>query len=721
VELVAGTFVTSDLQLLRPLTRGAMGSLWVAHHRTRKRQVAVKFVAAKMARDRNALSRFQREAEAAAQIKNSNVVELLEHGATDDGTPYLVMELLDGETLGERLERCGALSLEAATAVLRQAGNALDAAHARGIVHRDIKPDNIFLVGKSDPPFVKVLDFGMAKQTRVKNQSIITATGVAVGTPEYMSPEQVLGSKDVDFRADLWALAVVTYRMLSGRVPFRGDTPHALFFAICKGEHAPLRLPGLPAELDEWFRIAFAPQRDKRFGSARELVLRFEHAVSGLVPVLPRLGDDDSEEVTNLMTVAHMKPPVVALQPFDEEPSTQRKPPAAKKGLDETLNLDEDGDGEGNDDSDDLVPTRELSARDALAMLAAAEAKRNEAESSRSGEASQPSSQPTSQPSSQPSSLPRPVPPSRQPFNSTPSWSSPLPEPPPRPSHPSSPSMAEVPPPQASHPSSPAIPAARHSSPFPLTRSVSDPGSALTVPTPPATVAATVDDVVLQSAKSSHSTESPVVTGSRADAMAPTLVRDRPQRGLGAIVSIAALVLVAGAVALVVLRSQGHDAPVPQAEAPAASAPAPTADKTSSVAPAASAPVEPAAGHLTIVCEPECTQVLIDETPCPSPCRALGVPAGMRKVVLHRGAAEKVLLVEVEPGEDVTRTVAMGDPAVRGSAPLKGTMPTASVTATPPATVAPEQPPPSPPPAAPPPAPVPPPPAAPPPPEDIFE
>jgi len=230
MELSAGSMVTPSLRLLRPLGQGAMGSVWVAEQVDLGGHVAVKFIAAKKSRDPDTVARFNREAASAAGIDNPHVVQILEHGTTGDGTPFLVMELLDGETLGERLVRLGTVSLQEAKEVLSQVGEALDAAHRLGIVHRDIKPDNLFLTAR-EFGLVKVFDFGAAKQWQDQNDAL-TRTGVVVGTPEYMSPEQVLGTRDVDYRSDLWALAAVVYRMIVGSVPFTADTPHALFLSI---------------------------------------------------------------------------------------------------------------------------------------------------------------------------------------------------------------------------------------------------------------------------------------------------------------------------------------------------------------------------------------------------------------------------------------------------------------------------------------------------------
>jgi eukaryotic-like serine/threonine-protein kinase len=275
-----GTLVTPDVRLVAPLGEGAMGTLWVAEHLGLGTRVAVKFVAHKLVGDVSALARFRREAEAAAQLRSSHAVRTIDYGTMDGGAPYIVMELLEGETLGTRLRRTRCLGLQQTARVVRHVAEALGEAHGLGIVHRDIKADNIFLVHSPAGLLAKVLDFGMAKHQASRAGSLITATGVIVGTPEYMSPEQVLGSKHVDHRADLWALGVVAYRSLFGRMPFTGETPHALVFNICKGALQKPSELGLPRVLDAWFERALAPQLDGRFEAAALLSSAFEQAVT---------------------------------------------------------------------------------------------------------------------------------------------------------------------------------------------------------------------------------------------------------------------------------------------------------------------------------------------------------------------------------------------------------------------------------------------------------
>jgi serine/threonine protein kinase len=297
MQLCPGTAVTSRLELVRLLSEGAMGSVWVARLSGVPRPVAVKFISGRSARQPSSLARFQREAAAISKIDSPNVVSILEQGATADGMPYIVMELLEGETLGQRLTRVSRLGLEDTAAIVRQVGYALDAAHRRGIVHRDVKPDNIFLVGNDDLPLVKLLDFGLAKETgRADEISRVTGTGVAVGTPEYMSPEQVLGGRDVDARSDLWAVAVVAYRVLAGVAPFNGDSVHALCFDICRGSYLALEQVGVPIAFDPWFRKALRPKQGERFQSGRELVDAFDRALSLVRASLAHDDDDEDDD-----------------------------------------------------------------------------------------------------------------------------------------------------------------------------------------------------------------------------------------------------------------------------------------------------------------------------------------------------------------------------------------------------------------------------------------
>ncbi|WP_437972667.1 serine/threonine-protein kinase [Sorangium sp. So ce295] len=277
-----GQQVTSTLRLARELGKGAMGSVWVADHLALGTQVAVKFMAPAYADQTGFVERFRREAMAAAQIKSPHVAQVFDHGVTPDGVPFIVMELLEGEDLKSRMQRLGALPPVEVTTIVSQTAKALGRAHQVGIVHRDIKPDNIFLLDVEGELFVKVLDFGVAK--RVQGELGMTSTGSVLGTPLYMSPEQLLSAKHVDFRADLWGLAVVAYHALTEQVPFRGETLGALSVVLHTGIFTPPSevRPELSPAIDAWMKKALAHDPAARFSSARQMAEALERAVLGI-------------------------------------------------------------------------------------------------------------------------------------------------------------------------------------------------------------------------------------------------------------------------------------------------------------------------------------------------------------------------------------------------------------------------------------------------------
>ncbi len=293
MDLIVGNHVTPNIRLKRPLGQGGMASVWVADHLSLDIEVAVKFIATELIGSSPELvARFNREAGAIAKIRSPHVVQVLDHGLTADGTPYIVMELLEGEDLGARLDRDGRMPMAQVVTLVAQVAKALTRAHATGIIHRDIKPDNIFIVHSDDDEdlFVKLLDFGIAKHTQKKSRSVVTTTGTMVGTPAYMSPEQILSGKHVDERADLWSLGVVAYHALTGEVPFEGTTLGALCVAISRGVYqAPSYLEArLPSAIDAWMTRALAPVPEGRFQSPKELADALRDAAeSG-----PLAGDD---------------------------------------------------------------------------------------------------------------------------------------------------------------------------------------------------------------------------------------------------------------------------------------------------------------------------------------------------------------------------------------------------------------------------------------------
>jgi serine/threonine-protein kinase len=294
-RIAPGRVIAERYRLERVLTQGGMGSVWVATHLGLDAPVAMKFMTAGAAVAPEAVSRFRREARAAAQIRSSNVVKVLDHGV-DDGLPYLVMELLEGEDLGRRLRRVGRLSLAEAARLLVPIARGLGLAHQAGLVHRDLKPENIFLAREGDHEVPKILDFGVAKAITPLDDSTdeTTRAGALVGTPFFMSPEQARGLPGVDQRSDLWALGVILYRAVVGSKPWNAQAIGEVIVAICS-EPAPQpsrAAPDLGPGVDAFFERALAKDAGHRFQSAAELARAF----CTLVPTAD-LGPDIAFEI----------------------------------------------------------------------------------------------------------------------------------------------------------------------------------------------------------------------------------------------------------------------------------------------------------------------------------------------------------------------------------------------------------------------------------------
>ncbi len=249
-----------------------MGEVWRAQHVTVGHTVALKLVAATQNDGGDTLRRFLREAQAAAALRSSHVVQVFDQGV-EGAAAYIAMELLEGESLGDRLARVKRLSPLETAQIIRDVVRGLGKAHDIGIVHRDLKPHNIFLAQVDGREVVKILDFGIAKLTTdQRNAFLQTNSAGAIGTPAYMSPEQILGDRPLDWRSDLWQLAIIAYECLVGRLPVEANTLGELFMKICS---APMPVPSqscpVPPGFDLWF--ARATQRDpaQRFASAKEL------------------------------------------------------------------------------------------------------------------------------------------------------------------------------------------------------------------------------------------------------------------------------------------------------------------------------------------------------------------------------------------------------------------------------------------------------------------
>jgi serine/threonine protein kinase len=275
-----GHVIAGKYRLVRQLGKGGMGSVWAADHLALSSEVAIKIIDPAIARNQEALARFLREAQSAAALRSPHVVQTFDYGVHED-VPFIAMELLEGDSLAQRLELGGPLSVADTAKILTQVGRAISRAHEAGIVHRDLKPDNIFLVKNDDEEIAKVLDFGIAKATGgVLGNSSQTRTGAILGTPYYMSPEQAEGNRSVDHRTDLWSLAVIAFECVTGRRPFESEALGDLILQICvRPIKMPSSLASVPPAFDAWY--AKATQRDpsQRFQSARELTAALRSAV----------------------------------------------------------------------------------------------------------------------------------------------------------------------------------------------------------------------------------------------------------------------------------------------------------------------------------------------------------------------------------------------------------------------------------------------------------
>jgi len=265
-EVLAGSFCLTGL-----LGEGGMGRVYEAEHVRFPRRFAVKVMHESVASIPDVVLRFEREAQAIARITSDHVVEVLDILRLRDGRPCIVTELLEGEELGELLERAGKLPISTSITICRQVCSGLAAAHAMGVVHRDLTPSNVFLLNREDGALeVKILDFGLAKVTDGAN---LTRTGMVVGTPAYMAPEQARGTGDVDVRADVYAVGAVLYRLVTGAPPFPISDPAITIVKVLTEDPPRPRVldPGIPEGLELLIQRAMARAAEDRPATMSEL------------------------------------------------------------------------------------------------------------------------------------------------------------------------------------------------------------------------------------------------------------------------------------------------------------------------------------------------------------------------------------------------------------------------------------------------------------------
>jgi hypothetical protein len=270
----AGQIIGERYRLEELLERGAMGSVWRAEQLSLRAPVAIKFIEPSWVGDPEMNERFLREARSAATIRSVHVVQIFDYGS-DDNVPFIAMEYLAGENLDARLSRQGTLTPAELEKIFSEVARGIGQAHSLGVIHRDLKPGNIFLAREGEHEVTKVIDFGIAKvmvEALEHSRHGATRLGSLLGTPQYMSPEQIRGSSLLDYRTDLWALAIIACECLTGRHPFSGATIGDLTVQICTERPlAPSSLGNVPAGFDRWFFKGTSKQSSLRFDSAEKM------------------------------------------------------------------------------------------------------------------------------------------------------------------------------------------------------------------------------------------------------------------------------------------------------------------------------------------------------------------------------------------------------------------------------------------------------------------
>ena len=273
---IGGPLVAGKYRLVRLVGEGGMGTVFQAENVTLGARCAIKFLHEQSVWNPEAVRRFNREAKATAAIGHPAIVRVFDAGRDDKGTPFIVMEYLDGESLGHRLKREGVLAPELAIHVIIQVLSGLEEAHRIGVVHRDVKPDNVFLVGPADRPSAKLLDFGVSRFSRVDAgmATMLTRTGAVLGTANYMAPEQARGDTNVDYRVDIFAVGCVLYEATTGALAFEGVNYNQVMAHILAGL---FRRPSAvdhtyPAPLESVICKAMAHEREERYQSAAAMI-----------------------------------------------------------------------------------------------------------------------------------------------------------------------------------------------------------------------------------------------------------------------------------------------------------------------------------------------------------------------------------------------------------------------------------------------------------------
>jgi len=337
---LVGSVIAERYHIVKKLGEGGMGAVYLGEHVKMGRKSAIKVMSSSMAHDPEAIARFNREASNASRINHPNVCAIYDFGETPDGVIYLAMEFIEGGSLGDLLEQESTLSLRRAADILTQTADALQAAHDLGIVHRDLKPDNIMLTrGRAGGDLVKVVDFGIAKAMSGEEGQQVTKTGLVVGTPEYMSPEQLSGDR-LDGRSDTYSLALVFYRMVTGTFPFPAESAQEMMIKRLTDDPLPLGAarPDIvfPPALEEALRHALGRMPSERYATAVEFARDVATAVAGMGAAAAVAPTDAATQILSAQPAGAAPPltPTRVRAPTPATPTTPRPsmaPPVAPK------------------------------------------------------------------------------------------------------------------------------------------------------------------------------------------------------------------------------------------------------------------------------------------------------------------------------------------------------------------------------------------------------
>jgi eukaryotic-like serine/threonine-protein kinase len=316
--LAIGIVLQGTYRIIRPLAEGGCGEVYLAAHTRLPGRFAVKLLHRSLVRDSDALSRFRQEAEITSSLRHPHIVQVFDFNVTDNGVPFLVMELLEGKLLSERVLAVGALDPIPAANIIEQIAGALHAAHTRGIVHRDLKPENVMLLGGAGvDDFVKVMDFGISQASW---RPRLTEGERVAGTPQYMAPEQAQGLREqIDHRSDQFSLAAIAYTLLTGQEPFRGENPIAVLYEVVHTDPTlPSELaPALGPEIDAVVMRGLAKESADRYPDVLAFASALRAAIQGATPA--PFVDVISEPPPVRVTVSLPPPPAQPVRALPSE------------------------------------------------------------------------------------------------------------------------------------------------------------------------------------------------------------------------------------------------------------------------------------------------------------------------------------------------------------------------------------------------------------------